>query len=330
MSPLNDGLAKIACRETFVRAKSGIPPNTWNLSVMATATRLALVRSLSPLRQLRGGERVARALVPQMAGEEIVVENDGIKITCDLSSYIEWQIATLKGYETRQKQIFLSVIPQHRRRNLLDIGANIGGHSLTFARFFDKVIAFEPNPEIFSRLQGNITRNSGLNIDPMPMGLADRADTLVFYQPPAGCGGQGVGSFDPDFAPNNAIEVRLPVARGDDVVKDQGLNPVDAIKIDVQGFEPQVLMGLADTIAQDKPIIWAEFSESTLRGLQASGSRMSQILAGYRMYKFAPALKFGLIHRVKLEPCDGIHSSEEADYLFLPPDVDKLMRAASL
>ncbi|GGD54857.1 hypothetical protein GCM10011411_13510 [Aurantiacibacter arachoides] len=268
--------------------------------------------------------------MPQAPSDEIVVENDGIKIECDLTSYVEWQIAALKGYETRQKQLFLSLIPQKRRRTLLDVGANIGGHSLTFAKAFSNVVAFEPNPAIFERLEANIARNPGLKVVAMPMGLADHADTLIFYQPPRGCGGQGVGSFDPDFAPNDAIEVRLPVARGDDVVREQNLGPIDAIKIDVQGFEPQVLMGLAETITRDKPAIWAEFSESTLKALDAYGTRMSEILAGYRMYKFAPALKLGLIHQVRLEPCDGVFSSEEADYLFLPSDMDSEVRAASL
>ena len=76
------------------------------------------------------------------------------------STFISLKIAIHK----MEKNIFNST--------MLDIGANIGNHSLFFSNYFAKCISFEPNPRTFSVLE--INSRLVENIIPMNIGLSDK------------------------------------------------------------------------------------------------------------------------------------------------------------
>ena len=62
---------------------------------------------------------------------------------------------------------------------VLDIGANIGNHSLSFAEHYDKCISFEPNPRTYSVLKLNSELVS--NIHPKNIGLSDHKGELPLF-----------------------------------------------------------------------------------------------------------------------------------------------------
>ena len=59
----------------------------------------------------------------------------------------------------------------------LDIGANIGNHTLYFADFFKQVYSFEPHPEIFELLKFNVRKSK--NIKVFPFGLSNKNDEMI-------------------------------------------------------------------------------------------------------------------------------------------------------
>lgn len=132
----------------------------------------------------------------------------------------------------------------------IDVGANVGNHSLYALRFLNaqKVIAFEPNPPAFKILQYNVLLN-GLRdrADLRPVGLSNQAGTAsIAHSPDRNLGGTRLEA---------AADGRLTLMRGDDALAGE---QVSFIKIDVESLEMQVLEGLRETIRLNRPPMYIE------------------------------------------------------------------------
>jgi hypothetical protein len=80
---------------------------------------LRIARSLRGLRMVRGGLAFARFALPRYAGREFVVENGQNRYVCDLSSYIEWNLAVFADYEGPEKKLFAQVLKAGKRQVML-------------------------------------------------------------------------------------------------------------------------------------------------------------------------------------------------------------------
>ncbi|MDB5677657.1 FkbM family methyltransferase, partial [Sphingomonas bacterium] len=203
------------------------------------------IRSLRGLSNLRGWHRAATAAAP--ASGAFRVANDGLWLEGDMGSLIEREFYLYGGYEREQIDLFLSLIPRDRRDTILDIGANIGTHSLRFSQAFERVLSFEPNPLVIDRLRRNVTLNAADNIAVHHVGLGETSADLDLFAPVGT--NQGLGTFV------TTDQYDLPLTRigtsrieaGDAYVSAHAAGRIDAIKCDVQGFEVQVFAGLQTT-----------------------------------------------------------------------------------
>ena len=216
-----------------------------------------VVRALRGMAMVRGWRRLASKLAGSSG--QFRVSNRGIWLEGTIDSFIERQAYLYGGYERREIELFLATIPTDRRRTILDIGANVGTHSLSFAKAFANVHVFEPNPLVVDRLRRNVALNHADNIQIHQVGLSDGAGMLDLYAPDGP--NQGLGTFL-DVEQYDRALVRIGSAEiviGDAYVASlAGGGTIDAIKCDVQGFEVPVFRGLAETIARDRPVIWVE------------------------------------------------------------------------
>lgn len=131
-------------------------------------------------------------------------------------------------------------------KTLVDVGANIGNHSIFFSKFFKNVVAYEAHSEIFEVLNLNVRKFP--NIDAVNIGLSDQSGSLKIQTDHSN---MGASRIKPE-APTLASEA-VTLEKGDNLlmaVKDIGL-----IKIDVEGMEINVLKGLKETIETHRPII---------------------------------------------------------------------------
>ena len=143
---------------------------------------------------------------------------------------------------------------------VLDVGANIGNHSVFFSEIFSKVYAFEPNPQAFYLLQYN---SAGSNIVPLNYGLSSENSTVAFSIDPINLGGSKVidGFSSPGTPGPNSIDIE--VRRLDDNVEIKN-QVVSLIKIDVEGHELHVLEGAVEFIRTSQPIIVFEQSKDAI------------------------------------------------------------------
>lgn len=220
------------------------------------STRARFARAMRGLSHVRGWKRAAAAIAGTQG--HFCVENDGAWLEGDLGSYIERQFYLHGGYERDEIGLFLSRIPADRRGTILDIGANVGTHSLRFARAFDHVLSFEPNPLVVDRLRRNVALSEAANVAVHQVGLSDSAGELELFAPDSG--NQGLGTFltvEQYDRPLTRIGT-APIAIGDEFVAANAPGRIDAIKCDVQGYEVQVFRGLQQIVQRDRPIIWIE------------------------------------------------------------------------
>jgi len=152
--------------------------------------------------------------------------------------------------------------------SFVDAGAHIGFYSVYMAKLFTKVFAFEPSPFQRSYLERNKDANNLENLTIFPNALGETTSTAKLY-----IMGRSGGS---NTLCKEVGEVGDPMSVIDvEVLPLDGLrpliSPVSLIKIDVEGYEMNLLKGAKNTILEDRPLIVCEVwqSETRLASLRA-------------------------------------------------------------
>jgi FkbM family methyltransferase len=136
---------------------------------------------------------------------------------------------------------------------ILDVGANIGTHTLSFARLVEGngfVYAFEPQRLAYEFLCANIVINNLLNVFPMMAGVSEKPGEIL------------VPVLNPN-AQTNAGGINIEGHTSGDLIRivtidSLQLSRCNLIKIDVEGMERKVLLGARDTINQHRPALFVE------------------------------------------------------------------------
>ena len=127
------------------------------------------------------------------------------------------------------------------------MGANIGNHSLFFAKIcnFSQCHAFEPNPVALHVLERNIEINS----------LRDKVNII-----PKGVGEKNCKMTLGNIPYDNIGKTTLETGGDIEIIALDQLNlkDVDCIKIYTEGMSLAVLMGAEKTIVQNKPVLFIE------------------------------------------------------------------------
>lgn len=189
-----------------------------------------------------------------------VCEFFGMSYPGRLNSFVDWSVYFQGAYE-RGLLFFLrdcAIRLGGREAVFLDIGANVGQHTMFMAPWVGRVHAFEPWPEARRAIAEKVALNRLNNVEMHAVGLSDRAETLTYFAPATANG--GTGSFLAGHNPSNRAAEALPLVRGDDYLAERHIGRIDLIKIDTEGFEPHVLAGIPQTLARHRPVVVFELS----------------------------------------------------------------------
>jgi FkbM family methyltransferase len=140
----------------------------------------------------------------------------------------------------------------------LDIGANIGNHSLYFASRFQDVHAFEPNPYTFELLRFNTKWSA--NVQVHGYGLGDQKGVLDLMENSTNWGASSILIGDKSSKNVVSIEIRTLDSCALDATK------LCFVKIDVEGFEAQVIKGGAKMLMSRQPVMVLEQHASEFAG----------------------------------------------------------------
>lgn len=149
---------------------------------------------------------------------------------------------------------------------VVDCGAMIGDHTATYADWVDicgRVYAFEPNPDAYACLLMNTEKMP--QVTAFNAGLSDiQGVTGIAVSPNAGA----------SYLDDSVIGTEVILY----VLDEFQLTP-DFIKIDVEGYEPKVLRGAADTIARSRPVMLVEVNAGALERAGSSRDELLKMLS---------------------------------------------------
>lgn len=228
-----------------------------------------------------------RALVGR-TDHEIVVR-DGMTYDLDLSQGIDFAIY-LGGMFERSTATALSKLTEPASL-VLDVGANIGAHTLRLAKLVGpkgRVMAFEPTDFAFRKLQRNLDLNPWLasRVEAFHCFLAasDSASApKAIYSSWPLVVGTGL------HAKHLGREMQTEAAQArslDSVLNEYADRKVQLVKLDVDGFECDVLRGATSLLREARPIFVMELAPYVL---EERGTTLDELLShfipnGYRFY----------------------------------------------
>lgn len=162
---------------------------------------------------------------------------------------------------------------------VLDVGANMGNHALVMARYAKMVYLFEPQLNIVALLNETKKLNKLDNWHIFPFALGNVQTTLPFYTNMDG--NNGASTLVADLKSEHFSQKFIPIHIGDKVIKEYTIPRVDFIKIDVEGFEAEVILGLQETIAQFSPIVCLEWNNTRTKQLFLKEHLLERIFKHY-------------------------------------------------
>ena len=213
------------------------------------------------------GETVARKAAFRPAVRRIETRRGPLLITD--RDFIGKKLETDGDWEPYVYDFASMVLGEHS--NAIDLGANIGVHSISFSRLapHGETFAFEPVNLCFSQLQMNLIINGVHNVRAFKMAVTDRTGDMVEME-----------ALDATVYGDGIVNIaNSRIGQGGDStftvrLDDMHFPKVDLVKIDVQGSELLALAGMEGLIARDRPVFLVEIEEYHLRRSGASSKML--------------------------------------------------------
>jgi FkbM family methyltransferase len=186
----------------------------------------------------------------------------------------------------------------------IDIGAHIGYFTLLASKLVGPeghVYAFEPSPANYDILRGNLERNATKNVTALQVAAGESTGRALFHEGPGTNTGRAtlrsiLPNRSPIEGPGVTVEVR-PVAS---CVPERDHARIRVIKIDVEGYELEVLRSLGPLFDLGQPLAvflefnarWSDDADATgyLEALcRAQGFKIQDLRSNYSLHGLFPA-----------------------------------------
>jgi FkbM family methyltransferase len=175
---------------------------------------------------------------------------------------LDWGLGlSLLGHDDEIKQTYAAIIDSvYRPAMFLDVGTNYGTHSVLFLAHGIPTISFEPNPICLPQFQAMCDLNRlKPRWEPVAIGNDNREIELAYDE-----AAPWSGSVSQDAAVKASLSAKKKIVmlkKLDDYLTDIVDGSV-LLKIDVEGFESEVIRGATQLIVQHKPRIIFETHKS--------------------------------------------------------------------
>lgn len=253
--------------------------------------RIAIARGLRALpSRFVGKARVGRLILgSRLQSSDIVVEcgKGGRFLVPCLREPVAFELLINGAYESETLALLLRAASGNGV--FVDVGANIGAFTVPLAKQLNcgTVVAIEASPTVYPYLARNIELNDLRNVRLHHCAALDHdLDTVAFYE--ASKDHFGMGALAAQFS-GKAVSVTARTL--DSILAEDGIDKVDILKVDVEGFEGRVFAGAMKLLTGSRaPTIIFEFCDWAERRVQNArighAQRFLQDL-GYSIYRVA-------------------------------------------
>lgn len=160
-----------------------------------------------------------------------------------------------KFYDAKELTLIKNYFGNNRLR-VADIGANVGNHSVFFAHFMncETIIPVEPNPVILKTLRCNLGLNwhPSFDLSLVGYGLSDQEKYVAMVQ--------GIDSNIGSSSIDAEVLGSIPVLPAHQVLSQKKVN---FVKIDAEGHEWRILVGLIPILEKNRPAVYVETRDDT-------------------------------------------------------------------
>jgi len=158
----------------------------------------------------------------------------------------------------------------------IDVGASFGWYTVRWARLLGsrgRVLALEPDPRHYPSLLHNVTLNQLPNVVALLCAAGDHDGPLELFTPAF-----GLTTFDSSAVHHDGAAIKVQMRTVDNLCDELSFTDVRMVKVDVEGFEPEVIRGMKRLLERDHPIVI--FEAWTLGALDAC---RAEIPSSYRI-----------------------------------------------
>ena len=157
---------------------------------------------------------------------------------------------------------------------VLDIGANIGYYALMEAKACKRVIAIEPDEKNYRDLNYNVQLNNYVNITTHRMAAGDTEGVINFAL-------SNIPNWHRVAAGGEKRIVSVPVSTVDNILSRMGKPKIDLLRMDVEGYEYNILNGARETIKRDRPMMFLEIHRDLIKHFGKTARQLFELLAEY-------------------------------------------------
>ena len=236
------------------------------LCITALRQRIARGAAKGPVRKL-----LARI------SSEYDVEVDGLKLRCRVNDNYTEQMALERNGHTNRIAIDVITADLKPGDVFVDVGANCGLFAVFAARKVGpagRVIAIEPLPAMLERLRFNVAANGFTNVTVFPTAVGAQTGAAIIRVSARQYGHASLVGTEGE-------ELTVPVTPLQEIVERAGVSRIDALKIDIEGFEDRALLPFIRTAPRQlwPALIFMEvdhasrWQEDCLVGLLEAGYR---------------------------------------------------------
>ena len=266
--------------------------------------------------RVRGFERLLRALFDPDIQRHFPfhVPFDRFVYPAYADSIVDWSVLFYGAYEPFETGLLASMADRIAGAVFVDVGANVGHHALLMAAHAGAVHAFEPNPAMWPLIEEKLSVNAVANVVLHRCGLGLSTGSLPLYLGPAHAEASLLREANRNPSSN---PVMVSVVRGDDYFPANGIDRIDIVKMDVEGFEKYAIGGLKHELARTRPLMMVELSETGKAHFGAFAAFAAAFPDDYDFHFCRPAS--GLLVRYRLHPASETAYSEFVGNAFCVP-----------